>query len=272
MGIVNVTPDSFSDGGRYLDPERALAHGLSLIEAGADILDIGGESTRPGADPVGEDEERRRVIPVIRALRARSEIPISIDTTKAGVAAEALAAGADILNDISALTADPEMIGVARASTVGIILMHRQGTPKTMQVAPAYEDVVRAVCDYLHARLSDVTAAGVDRARLAVDPGIGFGKTVEHNLQLLANLKKLTHLQAPLVVGVSRKSFLGRLTGRNVDERLASSLAALVFCLLNGANVMRVHDVRESVDARRVWEALRQYGEHNDGVPFVWRQ
>ncbi|MDI6775044.1 MAG: dihydropteroate synthase [Verrucomicrobiota bacterium] len=258
MGVLNATPDSFSDGGRFPDTASAVARGLALAEQGADILDIGGESTRPGADAVDEAEELRRVIPVIRAMRERSDIPISVDTTKAAVAAEAVRAGAEIINDVSALTDDSAMAGVAKESGAGVVLTHRKGAPRAMQADPRYDDVVREVRDYLCGRVEALVAFGLERERLAVDPGIGFGKTVDHNLELLAHLDALGACGRPVVVGLSRKSFLGKLTGRNVDERLASGLSALVFCALNGARVARVHDVKESRDAVRVATALRR--------------
>ena len=259
MGILNVTPDSFSDGGRFAIPERAIDQALAMVEAGADIVDIGGESTRPGAAAVPPDEELARVLPVIEQLAARSEVTLSIDTMKARVAECALAAGAHIINDVSALSHDPAMVDVARASGAGCVLMHMQGMPRTMQDNPVYDDVVADVAAALRARVDDVTARGLARDTLAVDPGIGFGKTVEHNLQLLANLDALAGLGLPVVVGLSRKSFLGKLTGRDVDDRLAGSVAALTFCVLHGAQVMRVHDVKESCDAAQLAVKLLQH-------------
>jgi dihydropteroate synthase len=262
MGIVNVTPDSFSDGGRHFEPDAAVAWGLKLVADGADILDIGGESTRPGAEPVPEAEETRRVLPVIEALRRHTDVTISVDTTKSGVARRAIEAGARIVNDVSALTDDPAMPEVARRAGVGVVLMHRRGTPRTMQVAPAYEgDVLDVVLGYLRERVADLVAQGFDAERLAVDPGIGFGKTLEHNVRLLNGLDRFRELGRPLVAGVSRKSVLGKLTGREVGDRVAASLAALCFCAGRGAHVLRVHDVKESADALRVWRALER------GVP-----
>jgi len=256
MGVLNVTPDSFSDGGRYADPDAAVAHGLRLAEEGADIIDVGGESTRPGAAEVPEAEERRRVEPVVRAL-AQHGLLVSIDTRKAGVAQAALRAGAAIVNDVTALRGDPQMAAVARAAGAGVVLMHMRGTPATMQNDPRYENVVADVAAYLAERAQAAQQAGLAAERLALDPGIGFGKTVEHNLALLAALDRLGGGRYPLVVGLSRKSFLGRLTGRPVEERLAASLAGLVYAALRGAQVLRVHDVRESRDALKVLTALR---------------
>ncbi len=256
MGIVNVTPDSFSDGGRYADPDRAVAHAEQLLGDGADLLDVGGESTRPGADPVPAATECERVVPVIEALARRGGVVLSVDTTKRAVAEAALAAGAHAINDISAFEADPGLAGVARAYGAGVILMHRQGTPRTMQQNPVYGDVVAEVRDYLEARAAWAESQGLDPATLAVDPGIGFGKTAAHNVALLAGLAALRRLGRPLVVGVSRKRFLEALTGRPVAERLAGTLAAAAFCVGEGAQVLRVHDVRETRDAMRVLGAL----------------
>lgn len=255
MGIVNVTPDSFSDGGRYVEPAAALAQARRLRAEGADLLDLGGESTRPGAAAVSAEEEWRRLAPVLEALAAEGAggALLSVDTTKAAVARRALELGAHIINDISALTADPAMAGVARDFQAGVVLMHLQGTPRTMQQAPHYDDVVAEVCGYLAGRLAALAAAGLDPARLAVDPGIGFGKSVEHNLQLLAHLDRLAALGRPVLVGVSRKSFLGRLTGREAPgERLAGSLAAAMYALQRGAHIIRVHDVKESCDVAKL--------------------
>ena len=256
MGILNVTPDSFSDGGRYANAEEAIAHGLAMVQGGADILDVGGESTRPGAGEVTAEEEAGRVLPVVERLSRDSNVPISIDTRRAAVAERALAAGAKIINDVSALTHDPLMPDVARSFGAGVVLMHMRGEPRTMQKDPRYQDVVGDVRAYLEGRLRALAAAGLDPACLAVDPGIGFGKTAEHNVQLLANMEALTSLGHPVVVGLSRKSFLGRITGREVQDRLAASVAGLVFSVLHGAHVVRVHDVPESVDAVRIAAAL----------------
>jgi dihydropteroate synthase len=261
MGILNVTPDSFSDGGRYVDPQRAVDHGLAMLDQGADILDVGGESTRPGADAVPADEEAGRVVPVIERLRRCSAVPLSVDTMKAAVARAALDAGADIVNDVSALRHDPDMAGVVREAGAGAVLMHMQGMPRTMQAGPRYEDVVDEVAAMLQERLAACEAAGIARDALAVDPGIGFGKTVAHNLALLAGLDTLAASGRPVLVGLSRKSFLGSLTGREVNDRLPASLAALAFCVQQGAHVMRVHDVQESLEAVTVAATLVREAE-----------
>jgi dihydropteroate synthase len=257
MGILNVTPDSFSDGGRHADAGPATEHALRMVEDGADIIDVGGESTRPGAAEVPAEEELRRILPVVTALAAQTKTPISVDTRKPGVARAALDAGASIVNDITALQA-PGMAGLIRESGAGAILMHMLGTPATMQQNPVYTDVVAEVGLFLQARIDTLTQReGVDRQCLAVDPGIGFGKTAEHNWQLLNGLEKLVAPGIPVVVGVSRKRFLGLATGRqDTDARLAASLAALICALGKGARILRVHDVRESRDAVRVWQAF----------------
>jgi dihydropteroate synthase len=247
MGILNVTPDSFSDGGRYADIERAVAHAREMVAAGADIIDIGGESTRPGSQPVTVEEELRRVLTVIKQL---PDLLLSIDTTKPEVARQAVAAGAQIINDISA-----SLFEVARESGAGLVLMHMQGTPATMQQAPRYDDVVREVREFLAARLALAEARGVKRSQIAVDPGIGFGKTVEHNLQLLAQLEQLQELGCPIVVGASRKSFIGGAPA----ERLPGSLAAAAWAVAHGASVVRVHDVAETVQVVRMIEAIRKW-------------
>jgi dihydropteroate synthase len=258
MGILNVTPDSFSDGGRFLDHGKAIARAIRMLEEGADIIDIGGESTRPGAAKVDALEESARVIPVISELAAQAgNAVISIDTMKASVARQAIEAGARIINDVSALSHDPGMADVALDSGAGLILMHMLGTPDTMQIDPRYDNVVTEVRDYLAARADDLAQKGVDRRCLAVDPGIGFGKTVEHNVSLLAGIDRVAALGMPVVVGLSRKSFLGKLTGKNVEERLAASLAGLVYSIVKGVHVLRVHDVKESRDAALVANALK---------------
>ncbi|HOW96459.1 MAG TPA: dihydropteroate synthase [Kiritimatiellia bacterium] len=258
MGVLNVTPDSFSDGGRFLDPARALEQARRMIAGGADLLDVGGESTRPGAAPVPGDEEIRRVLPVIEAIRAESDIPISVDTAKAAVAARALEAGADVINDVTALAADPAMPAVAARYGAGVILMHMQGTPRTMQADPRYADVVREVRDYLAGRIAALAAQGLAPETLAVDPGIGFGKTLEHNVALLHDLDTLAGLGRPVVVGLSRKSFLGRITGREAGERLAGGLGAAAWAIARGAHVIRAHDVKETCDMVRVVDMLRK--------------
>jgi dihydropteroate synthase len=257
MGVVNVTPDSFSDGGRYLDTGAAIAHGLELEREHAAILDIGGESTRPGALPVPQDEELRRVLPVVEGLvGAGAQAQISIDTAKAPVAAAALDAGATLVNDVTALRGDPDMVEVVARSGAGCCLMHMLGTPRTMQEDPRYEDVVSEVKAFLEERMAFAVAHGVEEARIMLDPGIGFGKTIEHNLELLRRLDELVAIGPPIVVGTSRKSFLGRLTGRpDPGERLAGTIATNVLALERGARVFRVHDVGPVYDALAVTAA-----------------
>lgn len=256
MGILNATPDSFSDGGLYSSAEDAIERALAMAEDGADIVDIGGESTRPNAAPVGADEEMRRVLPVISGIAGRASALISVDTSKAAVAEACLEAGAHIINDVSAFTADPRMREVALRFGAGMVLMHRKGDPATMQVDPHYNNVVAEVRDFLSSRLRDLAAAGIDFETMVIDPGIGFGKTLEHNLKLVANLESLAGLGRPVAVGMSRKSFLGRLTERGVSERLAASLGVLAYSALRGASILRVHDVRESRDVLACLEAL----------------
>jgi dihydropteroate synthase len=255
MGVVNVTPDSFSDGGLYLDPEAAIVHGRELAAAGAAILDVGGESSRPGADPVPADEERRRVEPVIAGL-AGTGPAISIDTSKASVAAAALDAGATIVNDVTALRGDPEMAALVAERGAGLILMHMAGEPRTMQQNPEYDDVVAEVREFLAARLAVAVAAGVDESAIWLDPGIGFGKTDAHNFELLRGLGELATLGRPLVVGTSRKSFIGRTDGSASDDRLGGTIATSVLAAAAGADVLRVHDVREMDQALRVAGAV----------------
>lgn len=257
MGIINVTPDSFYDGGRRLDAGRAIADGLALIEEGADIIDIGGESTRPGARPVPEQEELERVLPVIRGLRSVTKVPISIDTYKASVAQEALHEGADIVNDVSALRFDAEMAALAAAEKVPVVLMHMLGTPRTMQSEPRYDDVLREVIDFLAGRIQFATQAGIERQNIIIDPGIGFGKTLDHNLALLRGLPAFAPLGQPLMVGASRKAFIGRILGTEADQRLEGSLAAAVAAVMGGADIVRVHDVKETRRAIRVADAIR---------------
>jgi len=257
MAILNLTPDSFYDGGRRLDPGKAIADGIEMAEAGADVIDIGGESTRPGARPVSEDEELERVLPVVRGLRRGLSIPISIDTYKSGVARAALCEGADIVNDISALRFDTEMGGLVAAEKVPVILMHMQGTPRTMQAAPRYDDVVRDVGDFLAVRIQYAVERGVQRDKIVVDPGFGFGKTLEHNLALLRGLSALAALGQPLLAGVSRKTFIGKILDLEPAERLEGSLAAAVVAVLGGANIIRGHDVKETCRAVRIADAIR---------------
>ena len=259
MGVVNVTPDSFSDGGRYLGAEAAIAHGLALAEAGADLLDVGGESTRPGSLPVSPEAELARVLPVIEGLRARTSVPLSVDTTKAEVAREALRAGAHLINDITGFSADAELPRVVAEAGAACCLMHIQGTPATMQQAPRYDDLVEDVLAFLEAAVARAEAAGIARERILLDPGIGFGKTFEHNLYLLRRLNELRVLGLPLLVGTSRKGFLGRLAGgKPAAERLAATLGSVAsMAALGGADVVRVHDVAEARDALAVADAIR---------------
>jgi dihydropteroate synthase len=253
MGVVNVTPDSFSDGGLFLDPDAAIRHGLELSAEGATILDIGGESTRPGAEPVSAEEELRRVLPVIGGLvAAGTGAQISIDTSKASVAAEALRAGATIVNDVTALRGDPDMGSVVATGGAALCLMHMLGDPRTMQEHPRYDDVVGEVRAFLEERMDVAIAAGVPRDRIVLDPGIGFGKTVAHNLELLRRLDELVAMGRPVLIGTSRKSFLGRITGRDVDHRLAGTIATNVLAYTRGAQIFRVHEVAPIVDALRV--------------------
>jgi dihydropteroate synthase len=255
MGVVNVTPDSFSDGGLYLDPESAIGHGVELAEAGAAILDVGGESTRPGAAPVPAEEELRRVEPVVAGLAGVGPA-ISVDTSKAAVAAAALEAGAAIVNDVTALRGDPEMAALCADRGAGVVLMHMAGEPRTMQANPEYGDVVAEVRDFLAARLDAAVAAGIDESMIWLDPGIGFGKTDRHNFELLRGLGELAALGRPLVVGTSRKSFIGRADGSAADERLGGTVATSILAAAAGAAVLRVHDVREMDQALRVATAV----------------
>ena len=259
MGILNVTPDSFADGGRFADATRAVAHARALALAGADVIDVGGESTRPGAVPVSAAEELARVIPVIEQLAtAAPPFSISVDTTKAIVAERALAAGARIVNDISALRFDPRMIDVVRNAGAGLVLMHMSGTPPTMQQDPRYADVVAEVRLFLAERVAFAESCGLEKSQIAVDPGIGFGKTVEQNLTLLARLEEFGALGCAVLVGASRKSFLGRILGRETPARLAGSLAVAAWAVARGARVLRVHDVAETVDVVRMMQALQR--------------
>jgi dihydropteroate synthase len=256
MGIVNVTPDSFSDGGRITDTEHAIAHAQRLIEDGADVVDIGGESTRPGAAPVSEAEEIARTIPVVAAL-AKGGAIVSIDTRKPAVMRAAIAAGASIVNDVSALAAEGALEACA-ASDVGVVLMHMRGEPATMQSAPVYDDVVADVRTFLRDRARACVDAGIAADRIVVDPGFGFGKTVAHNLTLLRALRDIASDGYPVLAGLSRKSTLGKITGRGVDERVAASVAAALYAVGHGASVVRVHDVRDTVDALAVWRAIER--------------
>lgn len=256
MGILNVTPDSFSDGGQYLDPGRAVARGLEMVAQGADLIDVGGESTRPGAEPVPVEEELRRVIPVIRRLAREVRVPISIDTYKVRVAEAAVDAGARLLNDISAGRFDPEMPRLAARTGLPLVVMHMKGTPRTMQEAPWYEDVVGEVDQFFRERIQALTEAGVAREQLILDPGLGFGKRTQDNLVLLGQLGRFRHWGLPLLVGPSRKSFLGEVLGTPPQDRLEGTLAAVVTAVVQGADLVRVHDVEAIDRARRVVDAL----------------
>ncbi len=256
MGILNVTPDSFSDGGRYLDPERALTHARQMRDDGADLIDIGGESSRPGAFPVAEEDELARVLPLVATLAAEG-IAIAVDTRKPAVMRAAAAAGAAMINDIGALTA-PGAIEACAGADVGVCLMHMQREPQTMQAAPSYADVVAEVRDFLVMRATACVDAGIARERIALDPGFGFGKTLAHNLALLRSLGTLAATGYPVVAGLSRKASLGQITGRSVDERMPASLAAALSAVARGAAIVRVHDVRATVDALKVWDAVER--------------
>ncbi len=258
MGILNVTPDSFSDGGQYEAVDAAVAHGIQLEADGADIIDIGGESTRPGAAPVSLDEELRRTVPVIHGLAQKVRVPISVDTTKSEVARQALDAGAEIVNDISGLTFDPLMLEVCCRSDAGICLMHIQGTPQTMQKSPRYDDVVREVIEFLQQQVDRCLMAGIPAERMCVDPGIGFGKTADHNLQLLAAVPRMQkELQRPVLTGHSRKRFLAKILGRRVDETTAGTLGVSLALAEQGVDILRIHDVRAVRDALVAWDAVR---------------
>ena len=256
MGVVNITPDSFSDGGMFADTAQAIAHAQRLIGEGADILDLGGESTRPGAAPVSLEVERRRVLPVLEAV-ASGGVPVAVDTRKPELMREAIAAGAAMINDVTALSGPGALAAVARAP-VAVCLMHMQGDPVTMQANPDYRDVVREVRDFLAQRVAVAEAAGIARNRIVVDPGFGFGKTVEHNLALLRSLREFTSLGGALLAGLSRKAMLGRLTGREPLERVHASVAAALLAIQNGAHIVRVHDVAATRDALAVWNAVQQ--------------
>jgi dihydropteroate synthase len=258
MAILNVTPDSFSDGGSYTDADEAADYALTMEAEGADIIDIGGESTRPGAEPVAEAEEIRRTVHVIEKIRAHSDISISIDTMKSSVARRAMEAGADIINDVSAFGADEKMAVTAAETGAGVVLMHMKGSPRTMQNNPIYADVVGEVGAYLQTRIDAAVEHGVGRDRLVIDPGLGFGKTTDHNLSLLRGLTQLAECGVPLLVGASRKQFIGRLTGKeNPHDRLAGSLGAAAWAAAQGAHILRVHDVIQTCDVCRIMDTLR---------------
>ncbi|NIM97464.1 MAG: dihydropteroate synthase [candidate division Zixibacteria bacterium] len=256
MGILNVTPDSFSDGGRFFKSEDAVRQGMKMAEEGADLIDVGGESTRPGSDPLPKEEELSRVIPVISSLVKKTDIPISIDTYKADVARQALDAGAQMINDISALWFDPEMKKVVREFQVPVVLMHIKGTPKNMQKDPSYEDVIPEITEYLKQSIEIAQDGGIDRHKIIIDPGIGFGKRLQDNLNILKNLKEFSILKCPILIGVSRKSFIGKILDLPVEERLEGSLAALAAAVMNGANIVRVHDVKQSKRVAGVADAI----------------
>lgn len=258
MGILNVTPDSFSDGGQHLSPAGAVEHALQMVAAGADIIDIGGESTRPGSDPVSAQAELDRVIPVIEALRGKISVPISIDTYKATVARAATVAGAEIVNDISAFTFDAEMARTVAETGVAVCLMHTRGAPKTMQQLPPSSDIWAEIEAGLSTAVDKALAAGIERARIVIDPGIGFGKTFDDNLTIIARLERLTIFDLPILIGVSRKAFIGKLLNREVGDRLIGSVAAAAAAVMHGAHIVRVHDVAATVEAVRVLDAVMQ--------------
>jgi dihydropteroate synthase len=258
MGVVNVTPDSFFDGGRYLDAEAAVAHAVQLVEEGADLLDIGAESTRPGADIVNEAEEHRRAIPVVTAVARAVTVPISIDTSKASVARAAIDAGAVLVNDVTALRGDPDMADVVARTGAGIVLMHMHGTPRTMQQAPHYDDVVGEISEFFEERIRFAMAHGIVRRQIILDPGIGFGKLLMHNLMLLAQLRRFVQFECPLLVGVSQKAFLGQLVDRPVQERQWATAAAVAVAVDRGAGILRVHDVKAMKDVVQVAAAISQ--------------
>jgi len=259
MGVLNVTPDSFSDGGNFLALEKAIEHGVQMAAEGADIIDVGGESTRPGAEPIAADEELRRVIPVIEKLRAKIDVPISIDTSKSDVARAAIRAGAAIVNDITGGRGDEAMLPLVAETRSACIIMHMQGTPRTMQNQPRYSDVVSEIADFFRQQYTRAIGCSIDPMAIAFDPGIGFGKAFDHNLELLAQLEQLRVHDRPLVVGVSRKSFLGKLIDSpEIGDRLAGAVALTSLLRVRGADVFRVHDVKENVSALRVTEAIHQ--------------
>jgi dihydropteroate synthase len=260
VGVVNVTPDSFFDGGLYFEPARAIDRALALAAEGADIIDIGGESSRPGSNPIPAKEEKKRILPVVEVLKQKNSVLISVDTTKAEVAEAALAAGADIINDISAGRFDPRMLPIAARSGAAVILMHMKGTPRTMQIAPHYDDVLGEVKAFLSERLEAAESCGLPRESILLDPGIGFGKLIDHNLILLNNLGALAELGRPLVVGISRKSFLGKILKVEAQDRLEGTIAAAVVSILRGASLLRVHDIQAVKQAVAVAEAIMSQG------------
>jgi len=256
MGIVNVTPDSFSDGGEHIESSRAVEHALKLADQGADFLDIGGESTRPGSKSVDINEELQRVIPVIEQLAAQSDVPISIDTSKAAVARQAIAAGAEIVNDISGMTFDPEMIDVCQQSDVGLICMHIQGTPATMQEHPHYENVVAEILQFFRERLTAFEKQRIAKERIIFDPGVGFGKTANHNVEILSSIAEFRNLERPVLIGHSRKRFLGKVVGRQVEERTAGTLGVSIALAGQSTDIIRVHDVAANRDAILAWQTI----------------
>jgi len=274
VGVVNVTPDSFFNGGLYFEPARAIERALALAAEGADIIDIGGESSRPGSNPIPAKEEKKRILPVVEVLKQKNDVLISVDTTKAEVAEAALAAGADIINDISAGRFDPRMLPVAARSGAGLILMHMKGTPRTMQIAPHYDDVLGEVKGFLKERLEAAEACGVPRENVVLDPGIGFGKKLEHNLVLLNNLDAFADLERPLLVGISRKAFIGKILKLEAPDRLEGTIAAAIVSILHGASLIRVHDLQAVKRAVAVAEAIISQGAarppvEGQGKPYV---
>ncbi len=257
MGVLNVTPDSFSDGGVYLDADAAVNRAVLLAEAGADMIDIGGESSRPGSRRISIDEELARVIPVLEGLQGKIKVPVSVDTYKSEVARRALAAGAAFINDITALRGDPEMAAVVAGADAGVVVMHMQGMPLDMQEDPEYDDVVEDVISYLSAAVLAAEKAGIDPDRIIVDPGIGFGKTLEHNLALLRGLGRIKKIGKPVLIGTSRKSFIGTITGKETGDRLLGTAASVAAGIMNGADIIRVHDVEEMLDVARVVDAIK---------------
>lgn len=261
MGILNVTPDSFSDGGRFFDGKKAVRHSLAMVADGADIIDVGGESTRPGSRGISASEELRRVIPVIKALAKRSRVPISIDTMKSEVADEAIRAGATIVNDVSGLKYDKKMASVAAKHDVSLIIMHMRGTPGNMQLNPRYKDAVRDIISDLKIAINKAMKAGVDSGKIMIDPGIGFGKTFRHNLEILNRLEEFKELKTPICIGTSRKSFIGRALGvEDPDERIIGTVATCVIAIMKGARLIRVHDVKEAAQAVRMAESVLKSG------------
>ncbi len=256
MGIVNVTPDSFSDGGKFLDSKAAISHAKHLVYEGADIIDVGGESTRPGSESVTIEEEMRRVIPVIEGIAREVEVPISIDTCKSKVAQAAIDAGACMINDISAMRSDPKIADVAAGSDSPLILMHMQGTPKDMQRNPRYKDLMEDIKEFLNERIELAISKGVSKKNILIDPGIGFGKTLEHNYEIIRRLRELKDLKIPILIGTSRKSFIGSTLELDVDDRLEGTLATITISIINGADIVRVHDVKEAVRTARMTDAI----------------